>query len=227
MVDILAIGAHPDDIEFGCGGILAKMAAQGRSILMMDLTLGEKGTHGDPEIRRKEGIDAAKVIGAERVALDFKDCEVFDTYENRLKMVREIRKHKPRLILVTYWTGTQNHPDHLATGTILRHACRYARFRNILPELEIHWVDGILHYGHANVGEPDFLVDISDYVEVWKEMMACHKSQMSTFDYIDWNLRVASKNGVMIGAKYAQALLKSNPIVIDDLMSISKSTREI
>src|ERR1700733_8957745 len=114
MVDILVFGAHPDDIEFGCGGILAKMAAQGKSIVMVDLSLGDKGTYGYPEERRQEGEQAAAAIGATRVVLNFKDCEIFDTYEGRLQFVKVIRQYKPRLVLAPMWEGTGNHPDHLA-----------------------------------------------------------------------------------------------------------------
>ncbi|SCA64141.1 hypothetical protein SCG7086_CF_00050 [Chlamydiales bacterium SCGC AG-110-P3] len=105
MVDILAIGAHPDDIEFGCGGIIAHQAALGYSIVMVDLTLGQKGTNGTPEQRRQEGINAAEVIGAKRLFLDFEDCQVYDTYEGRLKIVEVIRTYKPRLVLAPYWKG--------------------------------------------------------------------------------------------------------------------------
>src|SRR5688572_843706 len=98
MTDILVFGVHPDDIEFSCGGILARMAAAGKSIVMVDLTSGEKSTNGSPEERRKEGEEAAKVINAKRIFLDFVDCEVFDTYEGRLKLVKVIREFRPKLV---------------------------------------------------------------------------------------------------------------------------------
>lgn len=227
MVDILAIGAHPDDVEFACGAILAKEADRGKSIVIADLTLGQKGSHGNPEIRRKEGEAAAAVIGAQRVYLDFEDCEVFDHYEGRLKLVRLFREFKPKLVIAPMWKGEQNHPDHLATGQLARHACRYSRFRNILPELPIHWVDGILHYPPPSSDAVDFIVDVSAHVETWMQMIRCHKSQMETFPYDEWNLRLASKLGVLINADHAQGLVKGNPIVVDDVMSVSKGAREI
>lgn len=227
MVDILAFGAHPDDIEFGCGGILAKMAAQGKSIVMVDLTLGDKGTRGDPETRRKEGFQAAAVIGAERLVLDFKDCEILDSYEGRLQLVKVIRQKKPRLVLAPMWKGTMTHPDHLACGIMARYACRYARFAKILPDIPIHWPEGILHYLSPSDQEADFLIDVSDHVDTWKKMMACHATQMKGFQYDFWNVTAATRWGVLMGVEHAQGLAKGNPIVIDDPFVVSKSTREL
>ena len=73
----------------------------------------------------------------------------------------------------------------------------------------------------------DFIVDVSDHVETWVKMMRCHTSQMTTFDYDDWNLRLASKLGMLIGTSHAQGLVKGNPIVVDDVMNVSKGSREI
>lgn len=227
MTDILAFGAHPDDLEFACGGILAKMAAQGKSIVMCDLTLGEKGTNGTPDIRRKESENASSLIGAKRLFLDFSDCQIQDDYEGRLKLVRVIREVKPKLVLAPLWEGTANHPDHLATGSLARAACRFARFRKILPDIAPHKVDGILHYLPPSAEKTDFIIDVSDHVEIWKEMMRTHTSQMDTFPYDEWNLRFAAKLGMLIDVPYAQGLVKGTPIVIDDIMQISCSIREI
>ncbi len=226
MVDVLAFGAHPDDIEFGCGGILAKLAKQNKSIVMVDLTLGDKGTNGTPEIRRLEGEKAAQLIGAKRIYLDFKDCEVFDTYPARLELVKVIREYRPKLVLAPMWKGEQNHPDHLACGVMARYACRYARFSKILPEIPVHTPEGILHYFSRQLSY-DFLVDISDHYEVWKQMMLCHASQMKTFEYSEWSMRVSSQLGVLIGKKYAQGLIKGNPVEVDDVMAIAKGTRDL
>lgn len=226
-VDVLAFGAHPDDIEFGCGGILAKLAAQKKRIVMVDLTVGDKGTKGNPEIRRKEGEAAAAIIGAERVFLDFADCEIIDSYPARLELTKVIRQYRPHLILAPMWKGEQNHPDHLACGVMARYACRYARFVKILPDLPIHQVDGILHYPYTNSSTPDFLIDVSDYVDIWKKMMESHESQMKGHNYVDLNIRIASCLGLMIRKQHAQGLFKGNPVEIDDLMAISKGSREI
>ena len=225
--DIMAIGAHPDDIEFGCGGILAKMAATGKKVLLVDLTKGEKGTNGTAEIREQEGYAAAKTIGAERIFLDFKDCEVYDTYEGRLKLVEVIRTYRPTLILAPLWKGEMNHPDHLATGLMARYAFRYARLAKILPHLPTHQPQGILHYLYPTIETVDFIMDISEFVETWKKMMACHASQHQTHDFSTWNLLHAAKLGHLIGVAYAQGLVEGAPVIIDDLMTISKTMRHI
>lgn len=227
MVDILAFGAHPDDVEFGCGAILAKMAFQGKKIVIVDLTLGDKGTNGTPEQRREEGIAAAQVIGAERHYLDFKDCEVIDSYANRLKLVEAIRTYRPQLVIAPLWKGEINHPDHLACGQMARYACRYARFKNILPQLPPHRVGGVLHYLYPFHGAADFLVDVSDHVDTWRQMLNCHASQMRTYAFDEWNLRIASAMGVAVEGKYAQGLAKGNPVIIDDIMVVSNQTREL
>lgn len=227
MTDIMAFGAHPDDIEFGCGGILAKEAAQGHSIVLVDLTAGEKSTNGTPEQRRQEAMDAAKLIGAKRINLGFKDCEVFDTYEGRLKLVKVIREHKPRLIIAPMWTGGQTHPDHMACGAMARFACRYARFANILPEIPIHKPEGILHYLAALGQQPTFLVDVSAHFDTWTKMMEMHKTQLQTFPYTEWVIKHAAYYGMLIGKPYAQGLVAGNPVVVDDLLSVSRSPREI
>ncbi len=227
VVDIMAIGSHPDDVEFACGGILCREAAQGRSIVIVDLTLGQKGTNGLPEERRQEAIAAAKVIGAERIFLDFEDCEIVDSYASRLKLVEVIRRYQPRLVIAPLWNGIGQHPDHIVTGLMARIACRYARFTKILPELPVHWVEGILHYpGHA-LEAVDFLVDVSNHMDIWKMMMSCHRSQFKTYDYLDRCLRVSSRFGVMIGTAYAQGLVKGNPIQVDDVMTIARTVREL
>jgi bacillithiol biosynthesis deacetylase BshB1 len=227
MVDVLILGAHPDDIEFGCGGIIAKLFIQKKSMVFVDLTSGDKGTFGTPHERREEGIKAAKLVNAERVYLDFRDCEIIDDYESRLKIVSVIRKYKPRIVLAPYWKGEQSHPDHFACGLLARYACRYARFAKILPEIPIHRPENILHYLHPAFMEPDFLFDVSDYIELWKKMMECHASQVKGHSYIDLVLQRASWLGSLIQAPYAQGLFKGHPVVIDDLMSLSKGSREI
>lgn len=227
MVDILAFGAHPDDVEFGCGGILAKAADQGYSIVIADLTSGEKGTNGTPEGRRKEGLHSASLIGAKRVYLDFIDCEVYDSYEGRLKLVKVIRENKPKLVLAPQWSGNQTHPDHVACGIMARHACRYARFAKILPELPIHRVQGILHYLSQISGVAEFIIDISDQVKVWKKMMESHASQLQTLQYADLVERNAAQLGGVIGKAYAQGLVSGNPVVVEDIMTISHGVREI
>lgn len=225
--DILAVGAHPDDVDFCMGGILAKMSAEGSKVAILDLTSGEKGTHGTPTVRRKEGEKAAIVIGAKRFFLDFKDGSITDTPEGRKKIARVIRQLKPKLVFAPLWKGEMSHPDHFGCGELSRHAVRYARLEKMVPRVKKHQVDGILHYLFPYQENPDFLVDITPYADVWKEMMMCHESQMKTFDYAGWNMRSARKFGDMAGVVYAQGLIKGNPIIVETPLVISRGIREV
>lgn len=227
MADILAFGPHPDDVEFGCGGILAKAVAQGHSVMIIDLTIGEKATNGNPTLRRAEGEAAALSIGAKRSFFDFKDSEILDTYAGRLKLVAAIREHQPKLVLAPMWKGERNHPDHIACGLMARYACRYARFSKILPDIPTYRPNGILHYLPHAGQEADFIIDISDHVEAWKRMMDCHRSQMLTMPYAEMALKNAANYGAMIGRPYAQGLIKGNPIVVEDILNVSLGTTEI
>lgn len=229
MIDILVFGAHPDDIEFGCGGIIAKMASLGKTIVMVNLSLGEKGTFGDPEKRRKECEQSAALVGAKLLFLDFKDCEIFDCYEGRVQLTKVIRQQRPRLVLAPLWKGEMNHPDHFACGSMVRAACRYSRFCKILPEIPVHWPEGILHYypQPSCYDYVDFIIDVSNDVNTWKQMMLCHTSQMQSIQYDERSLLAAAQLGEQIGVKYAQGLLKGNPVVIDDPLVVAKATREL
>jgi N-acetylglucosamine malate deacetylase 1 len=225
--DILAFGAHPDDIEFGCGGILLHAASQGQTIALCDLTLGDKGSNGTPEERRAEALQAAKLLNAERTFLEIPDCEIADDYATRLKLVEVIRHFRPRLILAPLWQGTGSHPDHFATGSLARAATRYARFAKILPHLPPHHTDGILHYLMPWEDHADFLIDITPHLDDWRALIACHESQHQTKPYLDWCLRSAAHKGREIDVEYAQGLVKGNPIVIDDLRMIARGSHQI
>lgn len=227
MVDVLAFGAHPDDCEFACGGILCKLAAAGKSIAIVDLSLGDKGSNGTVEERKEEGLEAAKLLGAKREYLDFNDCEIIDSYKGRLKLVKVIRYYQPKIVFAPMWKGEQNHPDHIACGLMARYACRYARFRNILPEVPPHRVGSILHYLFPANENPDFLIDVADYVDNWKKLMECHETQMKSNNYVEWNLKAAACFGIMTGTSHAQGLVKGNPLVIDDPMALSHGSLEI
>lgn len=226
-VDILAFGAHPDDIEFGCGGILAKAVTAGYRVALCDLTAGECASHGSTKERRREALAAATLLNAERICLDLDDCSLYDTSKHRERLVEVIRLTRPHLILAPCWEGTRHHPDHLATGLLARTACRLARFPSLLPKLPPHRVQGILHYLSLVEGKADFISDISSEVETWKQLICCHESQLQTLPYLDWCLKNAAYWGMQIGTQYGQPLIKSNPICIEDPMAIARGTVEL
>lgn len=226
MVDILAFGAHPDDIELGCGGLLCKAVAEGKQVALCDLTVGEKGTTGDPNLRRQEALHAAKLLGAERTILEFPDCEVIDSYQGRLELVKVIRHYRPKLILAPRPTGHMTHPDHLGCGQMVRFACRYSRLIKILPQIPIHHSEGVLHIPTSHE-LPDFLVDISSYMDQWQALINCHFSQVSARPYLQRAVENARNLGRIIGVEYAQGLIKYNPVVIRDLEAVYRGTLEL
>jgi len=110
-LDVLAIGAHPDDIELSCGGTVAKLVKQGKSVGILDLTRGELGTRGTPETRDAEAAEAARILGVRvRENLDLPDGNIEVNQTNKLRVVQIIRKYKPDVLLFPHWL--ERHPDH-------------------------------------------------------------------------------------------------------------------
>jgi len=121
-LDLLAIAAHRDDVEQTCGGTLLKMAELGRRTGILDLTRGEMGTRGNAEDRQREAEAAAKILRASwREALDIPDGRVENTWENRLKVARVVRRTRPRVVILPYWKG--RHPDHYTASKLGYEAC--------------------------------------------------------------------------------------------------------
>ncbi|HEY7353471.1 MAG TPA: PIG-L family deacetylase [Terriglobales bacterium] len=136
-IDILAIAAHRDDVEQTCGGTLLKMAQSGHRTGILDLTRGEMGTRGSAEDRAREATDAAKILRISwREALDIPDGRVENTWENRLKVARVIRKTRPRVVVLPYWKG--RHPDHYAASKLGYEACFLAGLAKLDVEGEIN-----------------------------------------------------------------------------------------
>ena len=135
MADILVFGAHPDDAEFGMGASLVKFVRSGASVAVCVLTRGEAGTFGTGEQREREMRAAAEKLGGEIEILSFQDCRIFDTYEARVRLAEVVRKFRPKIVFAPYHTNPSYHkdggahPDHTATGTVVRSALRYAPLR--------------------------------------------------------------------------------------------------
>jgi bacillithiol biosynthesis deacetylase BshB1 len=228
-VDLMAIGAHPDDVEVGCGGLLIKSAARGYKVGIVYLTKGEMGTGGTPEVRAQEAIEAAEIMGAGILAtLDLGDCRVNDTYENRLLIAGLIRKHKPKIILAPYWQGghgkRQGHPDHLAAGQIAINAANYATFAKLPVKGDVHRIKAMFHYFLPPEIPPTFVVDISDQYETWIKALKAHRSQFlnpeKDKDYI-WSIESMARGfGSMIGAKYGQGYAIGEPLKLDDIFCL-------
>ena len=160
--DILAIGAHPDDVEHSIGGTLIKLGDQGKSICIAHMTHGESGTYGSREKRDSEARAAAKYLKADVHWLEFEDTKIEDSLEARLKMIRFIREVRPRLIFCQYYEYPLMHRDHEATGLIVRNSFRMCRFKNIDTGNDPFWIPNIAYYLLPHHVRPTFVYDVTD-----------------------------------------------------------------
>ena len=243
-LDILAIAAHRDDVEQSSGGTLLKMAQQGYRTGILDLTRGEMGTRGTAEGRAREAAEAAKILKVSfREALDIPDGRVENTWENRLKIVRVLRKHRPRVVILPYWQG--RHPDHYNCSTLGYEAC----FLSGLAKLELpdsgasgsadqaellrrpHRPFKIIYATLYYDIRPSFVVDITEQFEARLESLYAYKSQFTDQEagrndfpaQAEIRERVASMAsfyGMLGGVKYGEPFLQKEVGLVDDLMKI-------
>jgi bacillithiol biosynthesis deacetylase BshB1 len=219
-VDILAIGAHPDDVELSCAGTLAHEIAQGKTVVILDLTRGELGTRGSAEIRQKEATDAAEILGvAKRYNLDFADGFFQNDPEHQKKLIRYIRHLQPEIVLCN--TTDDRHPDHGRAAALVVESCFLSGLRKIETSFEgkiqQHWrPKNIYHYIQWNSTSPDFVVDISAQMEVKLAAVQAYSSQfykpdsgepetpISTQNFLDSIKYRAADMGRIIGVDYAE-----------------------
>jgi LmbE family N-acetylglucosaminyl deacetylase len=223
----LAFGAHPDDVEFGCGGIIAQESRAGRRVHLVVCSGGEAASHqGD---RREEAERGAQALGASVSFVDLGgDAHVEATVANALRLAAVLREHRPATVLAP--TPVENqHPDHARLGSLVRDAARLARFGGI-GELTAppHAIEQLFYYavtpGAALAAMP-VLVDVSAVVERWKLAMAAHASQVATRGYVELALAQARVRGLEAGVAYAMALYPNDPLVVDSLQQFTRSAR--
>lgn len=187
FLDVIAVGAHPDDVEIACGGTLAKLARQGHRVGIIDLTDGEPTPQSDgPETRLREAGQAAEVLGAaKRITLDLPNRRLFDGFEARLALAKEFRRYRPRLVIGLSGTTPQASPDHYQAGQIIDAAVFYSRltkWEKHFGELPPHTIDRQLHCylalrGPAPQHHQHITIDIADALEAKMRAIACYRSQ--------------------------------------------------
>ena len=176
-LDILSFGAHPDDVELGCGGTLAKAVSEGKKVGIIDLTQGEMATRGNPQLRAKESQAAADILGVSfRENLNFKDAFIFNDESHQMKVIAALRKYKPKVVLCN--ALRDRHTDHAKASELVRHAC----FLSGLPRIETQDEQGnmqtafrpqhVFHYIQWEELSPDFVVDISGFLPKKMEAIA-------------------------------------------------------
>lgn len=230
--DLISIGAHPDDVEVGTGGVLIDLAKRGYRCGIVILTQGEMGTGGTVEIRTQEVKDAAAILGVDILAtFDWGDTRLEDNYEHRLEVARVIRQARPKIVLAPYpqvgHGRRQSHPDHVAAGVITINAANLASLKKADLPGERHLVDRIFHYFLPPGVYPNFVVDITPHFDQWIEALSAHKSQFlnpeKSKDYLESLTLMAKSNGMQARCLYGQAFCAVEPIVVGDIMTLAVS----
>lgn len=212
-VDVLLIGAHPDDVEWGIGGIALRLSDRGVSFAILDMTEGEMGSRGTVEERRIEADTAAAALAAAaRDNLKLPDCALIDSPDARRAAASTIRRHKPRIVIAPLWED--RHPDHAAAGTIVgnsRLLCGLSTFDDPNPP---HRPDVFLYYPIHTFHQPTFVIDTSPVFERKLDLMRTYRSQFVT-PAEDFLYRLESRDryyGSMIGTRHGEALISDYPI---------------
>lgn len=230
QTDILAIAAHRDDVEQTCGGTLLKMAERGYRTAILDLTQGEMGTRGTVEERAREADDAARILKAGwRQALDIPDGRVENTYENKLKVARVIRRLRPRVLILPYWQA--RHPDHATAGML----CYEATFLSGLAKLDLaappHRPFKIIYASLYAEVRPTFIVDISEQFETRFASLMAYRSQYQDqsagsrlfpkqAEIRERIAAMAGYYGLLAGVQYGEPFVQKEVGLVDDLLML-------
>jgi N-acetylglucosamine malate deacetylase 1 len=228
QLDILAFGAHPDDVELFAGGTLAKMVALGHSVGVVDMTRGELGTRGTPALRQNEAHKAAEIMGLKvRENLGLADGDILVTSEARLKVIRLLRKYCPRIILTHYWDD--KHPDHVNTSRLVAEGVHHSGLAKIRTGQPRHRPPVILYFKIPFNIIPSFVVDISDYIQQRNAAIGAYRSQfynpesrepstkLSQPDFLIHLENIHSYYGTLIGKQKGEAFHVKEVLEIQDL----------
>lgn len=237
-LDILAIGAHPDDVELGCGGTLAKEVANGKKVGILDLTRGELGTRGTAETRDTEAADAAKILGvAIRENLRFADGFFVNDKTHQLEIIKMIRKYRPEIVICN--AIDDRHIDHGKGSKLASDACFLSGLVKIQTktedqdELQESWrPKQVYHYIQWKNIEPDLVVDVTEYIETKMESVLAYKTQFYDKDSKEPETPISSKNftdsvsyrardlGRLVGVKYAEGFTVERYVTVDSLFDL-------
>jgi bacillithiol biosynthesis deacetylase BshB1 len=176
-IDLLVFGPHPDDIEIGAGGTIARHAALGLSIGLCDLTAGEMGSNGTVEERLEESEAARKVLGASwRENLRLPDRRIGKEQAHVDEAAAFIRRHRPRVVAAPYWGD--RHPDHAAASALISEAVFNSGLRKYRPEMGEAWkIEWVCYYYINDSAAPSFVVDVTEHYERKRQALDCHVSQ--------------------------------------------------
>lgn len=232
-IDILAFGAHPDDVECAAAGVIISTIKKGGSAVLVDLTRGEMGSYGTVEIRKEEAFTAAQIMGIKiREQVNLPDGKITNTVQNQQKIIRLIRKYKPKIVLAN--TFNDRHPDHRKAAKLVADACflsglkmNITRFDEIEQE---HWrPNAVYHYIQDYFIQPSFVVDISEHFNSKMEVIKNYKSQFIKAEDDNPNGIIALLDqikatnqifGRAINTKYAEGFIAKRYVGIKNIVNL-------
>ena len=231
-LDVLAIAAHPDDVELTCGGTLLKMVEKGYTTGILDLTAGEMGTRGTPETRAKEAATAAKLLKVSwRGNLGVPDSDVQASRANKLQLVKVIRALRPHTVILPYWEA--RHPDHYHASALGYEGCFLAGLKQLPLEGEAYRPFKILYATSFEGMPPTFIVDITKQYDRRRRAILAYGSQFRpaksekkqrvflAIDELDARMDLLARQwGQMIGVKYGEAFLQKELMQVDDVVEL-------
>ena len=233
-LDVLAIGAHPDDVELGCSGILIKEIKRGKKVGIIDLTQGEMGTRGTIETRYSEATEAAKIIGVHlRENLKLRDGFFLNDETNQLKLVKLIRQYRPEIVIGNILED--RHPDHGRAGHLIYDACFLSGLAKVDTKnneglLQENWRPKYLfHYLQDRFYEPDLIIDVTEVLEQRLDSIKAYKTQfhntdskepqtyISSPEFLEAVIARARLLGKRIGVQFAEGFISTKNIGIKNL----------
>jgi bacillithiol biosynthesis deacetylase BshB1 len=226
-LDVVAFGAHPDDIELVAGGTLLKLADLGYRTGVVDMTRGELGTRGDARIRAREARASAKVLRLRvRENLGLKDGQIFDNPTVRLKLVKVLRAYRPDVVLTHFWDD--KHPDHVQTSHLVTAACYLSGLAKVWTRQERFRPKRIFYFMLPWQVRPSFIVDVSSYFDKRMEALSCFRSQLydprskepgtylSVPDFLPALEGLHRYYGTLIQAKFGEAFYCKEVMAVED-----------
>ena len=235
-LDILAFGAHPDDVELGCGATLAKEISLGKKVGIVDLTRGELGTRGSAELRDKEAQKSAEILGVEvRENLAFADGFFTNDKDHQLAVIQMIRKYKPKIVLCN--AIDDRHIDHGKGSKLVSDACFLSGLAKIAThynnEVQQKWrPENVYHYIQWKNIEPDFVVDVSGFIDLKVKSVLAYSSQFFDPESDEPETPITSKNfidsvtyrardlGRLIGVEHAEGFTTERYVAVENLDKI-------
>jgi len=229
LVDLLVFGPHPDDLEIGLGGAIARHTAAGTSVGLCDLTIGELASNGTPEERLREAADAARVLGAAwRENLHWPDGGIEETPAQIRSAVELIRRARPKTIAIPF--GGDRHPDHVAANRVLSVAAFKSGLRRYDTGQPPWRADWVCAYFINDSTTPSFVIDVSAFYDRKREALACHRSQFAPagdhaqptrLTHATFQQLIESRDaqfGALIGVAFAEGLVVREPVERSSLL---------